>query len=206
MGTREEHDVIRDDYFVRSDIISSDLISCHLISFYLIWSDFMSCHLILSDLISFHLISSHLVSSDFFHLSWSDLIWFHLILFYFICSSAHLLTIGVFDEQCRYPIKSLFDTCTPGRSGVASMLDSLQTGEIWRWHKQTQLMSGWKRAHLRGFFPSYWKHLYVGSLGDRGGWETVACHQACWCPVFKLNQLRSLRAWIATSVVHYIRV
>jgi len=200
MGTREEHDVIRDDYFVRSDIISSDLISCHLISFYLIWSDFMSCHLILSDLISFHLISSRLIwflSSD---LIWSDLISSHFI------SSAHLLTIGVFDEQCRYPIKSLFDTCTPGRSGVASMLDSLQTGEIWRWHKQTQLMSGWKRAHLRGFFPSYWKHLYVGSLGDRGGWETVACHQACWCPVFKLNQLRSLRAWIATSVVHYIRV
>jgi len=174
-----------------SDFILSDLIWFHVMSSDFIWSDFFS---------------SHLVSSDFFHLSWSDLIWFHLILFYFICSSAHLLTIGVFDEQCRYPIKSLFDTCTPGRSGVASMLDSLQTGEIWRWHKQTQLMSGWKRAHLRGFFPSYWKHLYVGSLGDRGGWETVACHQACWCPVFKLNQLRSLRAWIATSVVHYIRV
>ena len=198
MGTREEHGVVRDDYFVRSDIISSDLISFyliwfHVIWFHFIWSDFMSCHLI-----SFLFISSHLISSD--------LIWSDFISFYFICSSAHLLTIGVFDEQCRYPIKSLFDTCTPGRSGVASMLDSLQTGEIWRWHKQTQLMSGWKRAHLRGFFPSYWRHLYVGSLGDRGGWETVACHQACWCPVFKLNQLRSLRAWIATSVVHYIRV
>ena len=191
-------------------IISWDLISFHLIWFHFIWSDFMSFDFILSDLISchviwfyliwFHFFSSHLISSRLIWFLSSDLIWSHFI------SSAHLLTIGVFDEQCRYPIKSLFDTCTPGRSGVASMLDSLQTGEIWRWHKQTQLISGWKRAHLRGFFPSYWRHLYVGSLGDRGGWETVACHQACWCPVFKLNQLRSLRAWIATSVVHYIRV
>jgi len=31
MGTREEHGVVRDDYFVRSDIISSDLISFYLI-------------------------------------------------------------------------------------------------------------------------------------------------------------------------------
>ena len=208
VGTWEhEKSMVWYEMIISWDLISFHLIWFHVIWFHFIWSDFMSCHLILSDLISFLFISSHLISSHLISFIWSDLIWFHLILFHhLICSSAHLLTIGVFDEQCRYPIKSLFDTCTPGRSGVASMLDSLQTGEIWRWHKQTQLMSGWKRAHLRGFFPSYWRHLYVGSLGDRGGWETVACHQACWCPGFKLNQLRSLRAWIATSVVHYIRV
>ena len=111
----------------------------------------------------------------------SDLIWSHFIWFDLISSDlisfhliwSHLISSDFFSFlPDQKPIRYLY-----AWSGVASMLDSLNSGDYVDINK---LMSGWKRAF--GDFSLLLKtfNLYVGSLGDHGtaGEKLlpVACH------------------------------